>query len=186
MKFAPHSELEGQHAFLSASVHHWLNYDPDKLRETYLNRLEAAKGTRLHVFAKDAIELGIKLPAEQKTLNLFVNDAIGFKMTPEVILYYSRNCFGTTDAISFRQNKLRIHDLKNGKTKASFNQLLIYAALFCLEYEVKPSSIEMELRIYKDDDIQVLVPELDDVVHIMDKIVSFDKYIEEVRVGVWS
>ena len=60
-----------------------------------------------------------------ETLLPFVNDAIGFRMYPEIILYYSINCFGTTDAIIFDEfNKiLRIHDFKSGITPAKMDQL---------------------------------------------------------------
>ena len=184
MDFARHSDVEGQHAFLSASNYHWVNYTDQKLVDTYLNKMEAARGTRLHAFAREAIELKQKLPSSRKTLNMFVNDAIGYKMTPEQILFYSYNAFGTTDAISFRKNLLRIHDLKNGVTKSSFVQLEVYVALFCLEYEVKPSTIEIELRIYQDDDVQIRVPELEDIVRIMDRIVTFDRRIQELKLEV--
>ena len=102
----------------------------------------------MHLRAQ-CIMLNQKLPKSKQTLNMYVNDAIGFKMTPEQILYYSDNCFGTADAILFRNNFLRIHDLKTGKIPAHMEQLEIYAALFCLEYKVKPADIEMELRIYQ-------------------------------------
>ena len=86
---------------------------------------------------------------------MYVNDAIGFKLRPEQILYYSPNCFGTADAIDLRGDLLRIHDLKTGKVPAHIEQLMIYAALFCLEYGIKPSDIDTELRIYQGDDILV-------------------------------
>ena len=75
--------------------------------------------------------------------------SIGFKLTPEQVLYYSSNCFGTADAISFKDKFLRIHDLKTGVIPAHVEQLEIYAALFCLEYKVKPQDIGMELRLYQ-------------------------------------
>ena len=154
MNFNKHSEYEGQHAFLGASSYHWLNYSEEKLIEVYSNLLAKQKGTELHEFAAQCIKLGQKLPQSKKTLNMYVNDAIGFKMTPEQILFVSPNCFGTADAISFRHNILRIHDYKSGKTPASMNQLKIYAAMFCIEYGIKPSAIKMiELRIYQFDDI---------------------------------
>lgn len=110
-----------------------------------------------------------------------MNDAIGFKMQSELILYYSDNCFGTADAISFRNNLLRIHDLKTGQTPACMDQLLIYAALFCLEYGIKPSEIDIELRIYQYDTYEVYIPEVDDLVPIMDKIISFDKLLRKIK-----
>ena len=138
MNFVKHSEFEGQHAFLGASKYYWLNYDQDKLAEVYRNFKAKEKGTILQEFAAQCIRLGQKLPRSQKTLNMYVNDAIGYRMTPEQILFFSENCFGTADAISFNNNFLRIHDLKTGSIPAHMEQLLIYSALFCLEYKVKP------------------------------------------------
>ena len=181
MNFNNHFNLEGQHAFLSASKYHWINYDEEKLVNVYEKYLSAQRGTRLHAFACECIELGQRLPKSKKTLNMYVNDAIGYKMTPEQVLYYSENCFGTADAISFKNNFLRIHDLKNGDTPASMNQLEIYMALFCLEYEKKPNKIGAELRIYQSDKVFVHEPLADDIFHIMDKIVAFDKRIEELK-----
>lgn len=181
MRFAKHSEFEGLHAFLSPSKYHWIRYDEEKLIRSFRTSQAAALGSRLHELAAELITLGISLPRTRGTLNSYVNDAIGYKMSPEVILMYSRNCFGTADAISFRRNFLRIHDLKNGESRVSMDQLLIYVALFCLEYHIKPSTIKIELRIYQNGEILVLVPELDDIVHIMDRIVTYDKLIERIR-----
>jgi hypothetical protein len=139
------------------------------------------KGTILHDFACQCIQLGQKLPKSQKTLNMYVNDAIGFKMNPEQVLYYSDNCFGTADAIIFRNNLLRIHDLKTGVTKAHMEQLEIYAALFCLEYKMKPGNIDMELRIYQNNEIVVYNPTAEDILPIMDKIITFDKVIDKLK-----
>ena len=181
MNFNKHYSLEGKHAFLGASKYHWVNYDNDKLAESFLKQQAALKGTVLHDFAAQCITLGQKLPKSQKTLNMYVNDAIGFKMQPEQVLYYSDNCFGTADAIIFRNNLLRIHDLKTGVTPAHMEQLEIYAALFCLEYNKKPGEIEMELRIYQNNEIVVHHPTADDILPIMDKIVTFDKIIEKLK-----
>lgn len=180
MIFAKHSSLEGQHAFLGASKCSWLNYSDDKLIEVYYNERAKERGTKLHEFAAEAIKLGIKLPDNDITINRYVNDAIGFRMTPEQVLYYSTNCFGTADAISFRKNFLRIHDLKTGKTKVHREQLEIYAALFCLEYDYKPSDIEMELRIYQSNKIDIWQPDIDDILPKMDKIVSADKLLSKI------
>ena len=182
MLFNNHKDLEGSHAFLGASKYHWINYDPEKLAATYKNYLATLKGTELHDFAAKAINLGVKLPKAKKTLNMYVNDAIGYSMTPEQVLYYSPNCFGTADSISFRNNFLRIHDLKTGETPAHIEQLMIYAALFCLEYKVKPGEIKFELRIYQFDDIMICNPTAEDILPIMDKIVSFDKIINDINI----
>ena len=139
------------------------------------------RGTRLHDIAAQLISEGIKLPKSKKTLNQYVNDAIGFKMIPEQPLYYSPNCFGTADTISFKKELLRIHDLKTGETPASIHQLEIYAALFCLEYGIPPSDIDIELRIYQLDEVQVHIPESELVRSIMDKIIIFDQRIEKLK-----
>lgn len=182
MNFLTHSNLEGKHAFLGASNYHWLGYDDEKLINSWTTAQARAKGTRLHAFAAECIELRQKLPDKpQKTLSMYVNDAIGYKMTPEQILYYSSNCFGTADAISFRNEKLRIHDLKTGQIEPKMEQLLIYAALFFLEYDIKPAEVETELRLYWSNDIIIFKPELDDIAPVIDKIVSFDKLINELK-----
>lgn len=181
MNFNKHLELEGLHAFLGASKYHWINYDDEKLEDSFLKAMAKQKGTQLHDFACQCIKLGIKLPKTTKTLNMYVNDAIGYKMTPEQPLFYSINCFGTADAISFKRNLLRIHDLKTGVTPASMHQLEIYASMFCLEYDVNPNDINMELRIYQNDAIQILEPKKEDILYIMNKIVTFDRKIERIK-----
>lgn len=181
MNFNAHSKLEGQHAFLGASKYHWINYSEDKVAESYANFLAVQKGTVLHSFAAQCIRLGQKLPKSRKTLNMYVNDAIGYRMTPEQILYYSENCFGTADAIAFRNGLLRIHDLKTGVTPAHMEQLLIYTALFCLEYHMKPGEIDMELRLYQNNEVLFLSPTADDILPIIDKIQTFDKIIDHVK-----
>lgn len=178
-----HSNLEGSHAFLGASKYHWINYDEEKIFNTYNTHLATLKGTELHEFAAKCIKLDQRLPRSHKTLNMYVNDAIGYGMRPEQLLYYSDNCFGTADAINFDNKKgfLRIHDLKTGVIPAHIEQLEIYAALFCLEYKHRPSEIEMELRIYQNDEIMVANPTVEDIAPIMDKIISFDRIINKIK-----
>ena len=176
MIFNAHSELaKDAHAFLGASKYHWINYDEDKVVHVYKKMLATLKGTELHDFAANAIKLRQKLPRTKLTLNMYVNDAIGYRMVPEQKLYYSPFCFGTADTILFKDNLLRIHDLKTGETPANMHQLEIYAALFCLEYKMKPGDINIELRIYQSDEIIIHEPTAEDIVPIMDKIVTFDK-----------
>lgn len=179
MKFNRHANLSGLHAPFSPSQSSWLRYDDDKVLEVYNNRKAAEHGTRLHQWAQDTIDLGIKQPKSKKTLYSYVNDAIGYKMKTEVILYYSDRFFGTADSISFRNNLLRIHDLKTGKIPAHMEQLEVYAALFCLEYGVRPGDIEIELRIYQNDEILYHTPTAEDIVPIMDHIVHLDKLLEK-------
>lgn len=187
MQFTRHSELEGRHAFLSASQYSWINYTEEKLVDRFSTITAAAKGTELHNFASQAIDLGIKLPRNTKTLNSYVNDAIGFGMKTEQVLAYSENAFGTCDAIRFSRVRgsdrslLRIHDLKTGVSPAKMDQLEVYTAFFCLEYRVRPSEIDVELRIYQNDEVVYHNPDLDKIVHIMDKIVTFDKIIKRLK-----
>lgn len=176
---------EGSHAFLSASKYHWINYSEDKLIESYSAFQAAAKGTELHALAKGLILNKIKLPRSNKTLNQYVNDAIGYNMSPEIPLKYSKYCFGTADAIHYseKNKQLRIHDLKTGKTpktESSLHQLEIYAALFFLEYGKIPGETEIELRIYYNDDILTGFPEADDILPVMDKIIRFDKILTKL------
>ena len=184
MKFNDHHQLIGCHAFLGASQWHWINYDDDKLVDRFNTYTAAQRGTELHDFAATCIRLKQRLPRSAKTLNLYVNDAIGYHMTPEQVLYFSENCFGTADSISFRNNFLRIHDLKTGETPAHMEQLEIYASLFCLEYNVDPNAIDIELRLYQSNEVGILVPEKTDILYIMDKIKRFDSKIKELKEGV--
>lgn len=179
MIFNKHDQLEGLHAPFGASKSSWLRYDDEKALNVYQNLRAAEKGTILHDWAKRTIDLGIKQPRSKKTIYSYVNDAIGFQMSTEVVLFYSEYFFGTADSISFRNNFLRIHDLKTGTTPVHMEQLLIYAALFCLEYKVKPGEIQMECRIYQNDDILIANPTAEDIVPIMDKIIHLNKLLEQ-------
>ena len=181
MNFVRHLNLEGLHAPFSPSQSAWLRYDDDKVIEIYTNKKAAEMGTRLHQWAKDTIDLGLKQPRSKKTIYAYVNDAIGYKMNTEVVLYYSDRFFGTADAICFRNNTLRIHDLKTGKHPVRMEQLEIYAALFCLEYKIKPGEIDIELRIYQSDDVIIHNPTAEDIAPIMDKIIHLDKLLHKLE-----
>lgn len=181
MNFNKHYELEGRHAFLSASKHHWINYDADRLLEVYQNEQARYRGTLLHQFACDAIKFGIPLQENNDTLSMYVNDCILDGLSPEVVLCYSRNAFGTADAIAFNGDTLLIYDLKTGKTPASMDQLKIYAALFCLEYHINPNDISMHLRIYQNNEIITYDPEPDEIWYVMDRIIAFDDILRSVQ-----
>lgn len=181
MIFNDHWALDGRHAFLSPSQYHWVNYDEEKLKSRYASFRAKERGTELHALAEQCIKLGVKLARSHATLNSFVNDAIGYKMTPEQPLYYSDNCFGTADAISFRKNLLRIHDLKTGDVSANMMQLRVYAALFCLEYRYNPEDIQIELRIYQSGEIIIEEPDPQVISDIMDKIIRYDTILNELQ-----
>lgn len=184
MIFNDHSELKDMHSFLSPSKYHWLNYDEEKLTETYSKAVAAAKGTRLHELACELIDMGIKLPKNSNTLNQYVNDAIGFKLTPEKTLRYSINCFGTADAIGYKKRFLRIHDLKTGTSPTSMKQLHVYAALFCLEYDVNPNDIKTELRIYQNNEVFIDEPDPTVIMNTMGIIINHDRIIEKLKLEV--
>ena len=142
------------------------------------------------IFAKydalEKIDVGLaivkdirRLPKEVfETVKLHINDAIGFGMTAEVVLFYSERFFGTADAISFRNNFLRIHDLKTGEHSVTMEQLLVYVALFCLEYTVKPGELEgCELRVYQNGEAVYHNPTADEIAPIMDRIIHLNKLL---------
>lgn len=175
-----HYNLKDKHAILGASNYHWLNYDEQRLRDAYGRMKMKERGTRMHALAAEHIELRIKMPDNDISFNRYVNDAIAFRMDAEKILYFSEFCFGTADAISFRKNKLRIHDLKTGAIPASMRQLEIYAALFCLEYGYSPADIEIELRLYQNDEIDKEIPGPEIILPIMDKMQTNTKILQSL------
>lgn len=176
IKWNDHHELEGTHAFLGASKYQWLNYTNDILVERYNNSFAQEIGTIIHELASMLIKNKIKINKQDKhmidikmaenfipktaynvnfILNVlvpFVNDAIGFRMDSEVILFYDFLCYGTADVIKYFdvQHILRIHDLKTGVSQASFKQLIIYAALFYIEYKISPFENKTILRLYQN------------------------------------
>ena len=205
MNFFNHNELKGKHALLAPSQPYWLEYDEGKLFQKMVSTYAQSMGTLLHELAETLIKHGIKLKKTDRTVVLvhllengiprpaididriynnfmsYVNDAIGFRLTPEVPLFYSEYCFGTADAISFKNNLLRIHDYKSGTSPAKMEQLMVYAALFCLEYKYKPGEIEIELNIYQNDEIINHNPTADEIAPIMDTIVRHDRYYRELN-----
>ena len=193
MKYNEHSDLSGQHAFLGASQHSWLNYSKEQLEDRWKSEKAKQEGTELHALAEQLIRKKRKLRGTD-TLSTYVNDAIGYGMTPELVLFYSYNCFGTADAIKYDERKklLRIHDLKTGARpvyrinketdEIILDQLRIYASLFCLEYDIEPSNIEIELRVYQNNEIFTDIPKPEDINLIMEKIISFDKLIDWIKI----
>lgn len=189
MSLRKHSNLIGQHAILSPSSYHWLTYPEDKLRQWYHNKQQAALGDKLHAYAQQAIELRQMQPKNGTTVATYINDAIGFRMHPEVPLRYSDVCFGTADACGFREEKvqgslintLRISDLKTGVHEADMTQLRIYAALFCYDFNVNPFNIHIILRIYQNDTIKEEIADPADIFMVMDQIKTQAALIEYLR-----
>lgn len=203
MQWNDHHQLEGKHAFLGASNFHWINWNDETFENRYYGQFSTQIGTAIHALAHDCIVSRTKLtkhdthliditlyhayiPKDAYDPNLilnnlipFVNDALGFHMSSEILLYYNAYCFGTSDAISFdEKNKiLRIHDLKTGTTPTHMEQLIIYAALFCLEYHKNPHQFKSELRIYQNFDVLIANPEPEEIEHYMDLIQNRSKLI---------
>lgn len=191
-KFNNHWNLNGKHAIFGASKPSWLNYDEDKIVEAYYKSDAAERGTRLHAVAAELIELGIKQQKSKKTFCNYVNDAIGFRMQPEKVLYVNDNFFGTADAISYENGLLRIHDLKTGTGPVHPEQLKIYAAYFCLEYHLKPEEMQFELRIYQNDEVFLIEPDPcnknwgaetlnEEVRNIMKIVISTDEVLKRIK-----
>lgn len=205
MNSKDHSELRGTHAILSASKYTWLKYTDEQLYSNYVSSHAQQLGTCLHDLACDLITERIKLNKNDRHLVLhhlaknhiprnvydldfiypnfmsYVNDAIGYRMQAEQVVYYSENAYGTADALDFRNKLLRIFDYKSGTTPAHMEQLMIYAAYYCLEHNIKPGSIDIELRIYQSNDIAICNPSAEDILPIMDRIISADKFISKLR-----
>ena len=181
MNFNQHPKLHNRHSFLSPSQYHWVNYTPQKLEARFFASEQAARGTALHALAHNAIKLRIQISNKNKTIALYVNDAIKFNMESELYLYYSDNCFGQADAIGFDGKKLRIHDLKTGITPAKETQLEVYAAIFCLEYGISPFDIVVEMRIYQNEEKRIFDGDPEVIARIMDTIVEFDARIEFMK-----
>lgn len=210
MNFIDHSDLAGTHAFLSPSQNAWTNYTDEKLAQRYWSAKAAERGTRLHEFACECVTLNRPQPRNKDSLNMFVNDAIGYKMAPEQGLFYSFNCYGTADAISYRKNVLRIHDLKTGEIEAHMKQLYIYAAVFCLDYsrvvsdlrkkgmddigianrlDLKVSELHFEpekmediiLRIYQFNEIKEEHPDPQDIRNLMNIIIHEDQVLKNLK-----
>lgn len=186
MNFKRHSNLAGEHAFLSPSYYHWINYTPDRLVERWHTAQRTQIGTEQHAYAAHCIENKIWQEDESTLLGRYINDCIRMELQPEVILYYSDNCFGTADAIGFKRNTLFINDLKTGQTPASVHQLEIYAALFCLEYDVDAYDIDIELRIYQYDSINLFDADPAVINFITKRIIIFDHRINQLKREVSS
>lgn len=188
-----HARLEGTHAFLSPSNYHWLRYDKEKLLKRLETAKAAARGTSLHKLAAHAISEGVQLMPDGSTISMYVNDAIKYGMEPERALFFSMDCYGTADAIGFEiydepngnaLGFLRIFDLKTGVSPCSVEQLYVYAAVFCLEYDYRPYEIEGELRLYQNDDIDCYEIDVVTLTEVISIILSHQSTIDEYRLEV--
>ena len=202
MYWNDHHEYEGLHAFLGASQHYWLGWTDQILYQRYKNSFAADAGTVIHDLASRCIKRRIKLTKDDINLikmelmnnsipfnvidiDKILNNTINFidycidnNMSSEIILFYSKYAFGTTDAISFDGKTLKIADLKTGVIPAKVEQLLIYAALFCLEYNVDPNNIKTELRIFQSGEVLAWEYSGNDIQYYMDRIVETENKLQ--------
>lgn len=185
MNFLDSLLTKREHAFLPpSSAKVWLGKDKEYLKRKIKNEQARFIGTKKHEMAEWDVKLRMKRPETNNTFNMYVNDAIGYRMDTEVKLWYSKWCYGTADALCFRDGLLRIHDLKTGASKTNMEQLIVYAALFCLQNDINPNDIDIELRIYQSDNVVVHNPGLDEIVHAMDYIESASRWLDEIVVEV--
>jgi len=166
------------HAFLSPSKVHWINYDLDKLKRVYEGYKRTIEGTRIHEFAEHCINLGVYLQSDGQALSSFVNDALDLNMDSEVHLYYSQFVFGKVDAMAYKNKTLYIFDLKTGRGKPKYSQLDIYAALFCLSSKKHPEEITIICRVYQGDDVVEWSPEPGEIIRIMNVIIEASEFLE--------
>lgn len=196
MIFQSHLDVKGKHAFLSPSRVTWIEQSEEDLCRAYQRSYASDVGTSVHKIAEKCIFRGDKLSKSDRhlvtmaledygippdvfdssaileTLVPFVNESIAYGMIPEVPLYYSPVCFGTTDAIAFNQDNgiLRISDMKTGEAPSDMRQLLIYAGIFFLEYSFVPLDGKTELRIYQHGEVTLSKPSSDEVMSVVENI----------------
>ena len=180
--FRPHPELEGKHALLSPSKYHWVKDDKEKYLQRINNEFAKQRGNELHELAKTLIKLRIKIKEDKTTFGMYVNDAIDFRMLPEIPVKYSNYCFGTVDAVCYNERKslLRIHDLKTGTSPVNVLQLMLYAAIICLDNNVNPNDISFELRIYQNNDYKQWNPTGEEIGELMSNIIEKNEWTEDI------
>ena len=208
MIWKDYSKLKGTHAFCGASKKSWRDWNVDKLIISKQNSYAQEIGTLLHSYAEKNIKAHFRVYKADKrsvlryltvehnipstvvdidrlfpNLMNYINDSIGYRMDPEVVLYYSPDFYGTADAIYWNDKTkvLRISDLKTGVTPVDFKQLENYAAFFCLDYKVKPKDIEtMEFRIYQENEVMFAAPDPAEVLQpVIEQIIFFNKALME-------
>ena len=179
MKLNRHTELDGKHAMFGGSNSSWIRYSDEKLLSFLKNMHAKERGTKLHDYRCKAIELGRHQPDDGDTVNNYINDCIDYGMTPEAHVKFSEYFFGTRDAINFKDNVLRIFDLKTGTTPTHIEQLMFYRAVFCLEYDINPLNLEFDLRIYQSNDIRCESPSGSDIMTLMDRIDEINDIVME-------
>lgn len=181
---------------LGTEIHEWsavqinLGHKVTSLREIY-------KDVETHIYEKySSTDYGLSsyghtllhnmkyIPEETfSTVKTYINDCVALKMDTEVLVDFSDNFFGTADAIRFDGKALKVFDLKTGSSPAKIEQPLIYACLYLLKYRLAAESISVEVRIYQNNDILRAIPEPNDLIPIMNKIIHFDSIMDTYAGG---
>lgn len=184
MDYDRHSNLKGTHATFSGSNWHWITKSDEEIF-TYIENLRAKQiGTELHELAENIIKHKIKVANIKSTFYMYCRDAVGFRMEPEVCVYYSDNFYGFADSLLYDEKKriLRIFDLKTGKNVAHMEQLYVYAAFFCLEHNINPYDIQCELRIYQNNEVRIEEGDPDTILTFMEKTRHIQRLLESSEV----
>lgn len=98
MNFIKHSNLSG-HAPFSPSQPAWLRYDDDKAIKYLIAKKASERGTRLHAWAKETIDMKIKQPRSKKTLYSYVMMQLVFEWILR-LFYIIRQTFGELQILS--------------------------------------------------------------------------------------
>lgn len=181
---------------IGTEIHEWaavkinLGHKVSSLREIY-------KDIETHIYEKyysddyGLSDYGLVLLKNLKyvpeetygTVKSYINDCVGFHMDTEVLLDFSENFFGTSDAVKYDGNGLKIFDLKTGSAPAKMEQPLVYAALYLLKNRIDPKTIPVELRIYQNNDILRARPTEEEIIPVMNTIIHFDKIMDNFKGG---
>ena len=180
MSWGRYSKLKGQHALLSPSNYHWINYDKEKLLKVLYNQKMKERGTKLHEFASEAINLK-RYQAGNDNVSQFVNDCIDMKMHSEEVVYATEYAFGTADAINEVNDVIYIFDLKTGEHKAKFTQLYLYAAFYCIMNDINPISKKYVFRIYQYEEYEQLEGDPLEVKRLMELTIEDSDVVKAIE-----
>lgn len=185
---------------LGTEIHEWSSIQI-QYKSIVSNLKEIEKGVKTHIHDKyireqiseksrlygaTLIKHMDYLPKETyPTVKMFVNDSISYGMESESKVEYSECFWGTADAIKYDQGSklLQVFDLKTGSRPGKISQLYTYAALYCLQHDLKPDSISFETRIYQSGDILTDNPPSELIYDLMKTIVHGDSIITKFKGG---
>ena len=187
-------------AEIGTEIHEWASHQII-LSSKASGFREVEKGVKTHIYEKYLVdsskcydpefgELLLKhlryIPGEAfVTTKEFINDSIGFRMASEKKLTLSDKCYGTADAVRYyvKENLLRVSDLKTGRRPAKIEQVFIYLALYCYEYNLEPLKTNFEARIYQNAEIYIEQPSGEDINDILQNILHKNEVLAKFEGG---